>query len=174
MNYNDLRAIDVSQYIEKKGKLDYISWANAIDHLLQKDPSAYWSFEKETVYPDGSMMVGCNLFAFDKHIVMQLPVMTNNNSPVFNPNAFQINTAMMRCLTKAIACTGIGLLQLYAQEELPVDESEIDQFIKAIEDSATLEELLSAFTVAHNATKKDVEANKLIMKAKNDRKEKLK
>ena len=38
MKYKELRAIDVSPFIKKKGKLSYISWAVAVDQLLQQDP----------------------------------------------------------------------------------------------------------------------------------------
>ena len=44
MNYKQLRAIDVTPFIEQKGKLNYISWANALDLLLQQDPMATWDF----------------------------------------------------------------------------------------------------------------------------------
>ena len=102
MNYKQLRAIDVTPFIEQKGKLNYISWANALDLLLQQDPMATWDF-LDVVYYNETAMVGCDLHVFDKRVVMQLPVLTNNNQPIKNPNAFDINRAQMRCLTKAIA-----------------------------------------------------------------------
>jgi hypothetical protein len=39
MSYNNLREVDVSHLIEKKGKQDYLSWAHA------------WNLVK-TLYPD--------------------------------------------------------------------------------------------------------------------------
>ena len=39
-----------------------------------------------------------------------------------NPNAYQVNTAMQRCLAKAISLHGIGLY-IYAGEDLPITES---------------------------------------------------
>ena len=44
MNFNDLRKIDVNEYIEKKNNLSYLSWAFAVDQLLQHDPAATWDY----------------------------------------------------------------------------------------------------------------------------------
>ena len=46
------------------------------------------------------------------------PVLDFRNQPVNTPNAFDINTAIQRCLTKAIALQGLGLY-IYAGEDLP-------------------------------------------------------
>ena len=46
------------------------------------------------------------------------PVLDNRNSTVKEPDAFQINTSIMRCLTKAISLHGLGLY-IYAGEDLP-------------------------------------------------------
>ncbi len=44
MNYNELRKINVSDHIEKKNGLSYLSWAWAVDTLLQQDPTATWTY----------------------------------------------------------------------------------------------------------------------------------
>lgn len=173
MNYKELRTLDVSQFIKKKGKLNYLSWAVAVDQLLQQDPKANWIFPQPKQFPDGTMMVYCNLYAFGKKINMHLPVLSGNNQPIANPNAFQTNTAMMRCLTKAISCTGIGLLQLYANEDLPLDEEGIEELLDRISNSANLQELQQVYAEAYNATKKDKEANKILTTAKDKRKAEL-
>lgn len=173
MNYKQLRTIDVTPYIEQKGKLNYISWANALDLVLQQDPKATWEFH-DVIYYAETAMVGCTLSVFDKLIEMKLPVLTNNNQPIKNPNAFDINRAQMRCLTKAISAgTGIGLIQLYADDALPLDEEGVNDFIDAINLCANLDELQRVFAQAFNATRKDKEANKLLTEAKNKRKEEL-
>ena len=46
------------------------------------------------------------------------PVLDNANKSVKEPNAFQINTSIQRCLTKAIALHGLGI-HIYAGEDLP-------------------------------------------------------
>lgn len=173
MKYKELRAIDVSQYIKKKGKLNYLSWAVAVDQLLQQDPRANWEFPQPKQFPDGTMMVYCNLFAFGKKIRMHLPVLSGNNSAIQNPNSFQTNTAMMRCLTKAISCTGIGLMQLYANEDLPLDEDSIEELVERIENAKDLQELQKVYAEAYNASKKDKETNKILTTAKDKRKAEL-
>jgi hypothetical protein len=52
-----------------------------------------------------------------------LPVMDHRNKAIPNPDAFQANVAMQRCLVKAIALHGLGLY-IYAGEDLPVGEPE--------------------------------------------------
>jgi hypothetical protein len=47
-----------------------------------------------------------------------MPVMDYKNRAIVQPDAFQVNTAMQRCLVKAIALHGIGLY-IYAGEDLP-------------------------------------------------------
>jgi len=47
--------------------------------------------------------------------------MDHRNKAVANPDAFQVNTAMQRCLAKAIALHGIGLY-IYAGEDVPKDQ----------------------------------------------------
>jgi hypothetical protein len=41
------------------------------------------------------------------------------NRAILNPNAYEVNTAMQRCLAKAISLHGIGLY-IYAGEDLPI------------------------------------------------------
>jgi hypothetical protein len=57
----------------------------------------------------------------------QLPEMDHRNKAISNPDAFSVNTAMQRCLAKAIALHGLGLY-IYAGEDIP--ESETDAFAK--------------------------------------------
>lgn len=172
MNYKELRTLDVSQFIKKKGKLNYLSWAVAVDQLLQHDPKATWEFPKPSQFGT-TMMVYCNLYAFGKKIRMHLPVLSGNNQPISEPNAFQVNTTMMRCLTKAISCTGIGLIQLYANEDLPLDEDGIEDLLERINNAKDLQELQQVYAEAYNATKKDKEANKILTTAKDKRKAEL-
>jgi len=49
-----------------------------------------------------------------------LPVMDHRNKPIPNPDSFAINSALQRCLVKAIAHLGIGLY-ICAGEDLPPD-----------------------------------------------------
>ena len=116
-SYSKLRSIDVSSKIEKKNGLSYLSWAYAVDQLLIHDPKATWTYSEPARFGD-TMMVFCTVTAFDKAMTAQLPVMDHRNKAIPNPDAFAVNTAMQRCLVKAIALHGIGLY-IYAGEDLP-------------------------------------------------------
>jgi hypothetical protein len=131
-NFEKLASIDVSKNIEKKQNMSYLSWAWAVDQLMRKDPSANWVFLDPITYPDGTMMVHCNVTAFEKTIYMWLPVMDHRNKSIQTPDSFQINKAMMRCLVKGIAVHGLGLY-IYAGEDIPESTKEEIQINKAID-----------------------------------------
>lgn len=116
-HYTKLRSLDVSKHIEKKNNLSYLSWAWAVDQLLQHDPQATWEYREPARFND-TLMVFCAVTAFGKTMTCQLPVMDHRNKAISNPDAFAVNTAMQRCLAKAIALHGIGLY-IYAGEDLP-------------------------------------------------------
>lgn len=115
--FAELAAINVNAHVEKKGQLSYLSWPWAVSELLTRDPDAAWEYGEPIRYGD-TMMVVCTVTAFGKARTMHLPVMDNRNRPIANPDAFAVNTAMMRCLVKAIALHGLGLY-IYAGEDLP-------------------------------------------------------
>jgi len=121
-NYLELRKINVNENTEKKGRFTYLSWAWAVDQLLQLDPSATWRYDQPMAFGD-TLMVFCTVTAFGKDMTAQLPVMNNQNKAMPNPDAFAVNTAMQRCLAKAIALHGLGLY-IYAGEDLPDVEEE--------------------------------------------------
>lgn len=117
MAYKDLRAINVNERTEKKNGLTYLSWAWAVDVLLQQDPTATWEYMEPKQWGE-SWMVFCKVTAFGKSMTAQLPVIDHRNKAITGPDAMQVNTAMQRCLAKAIALHGIGLY-IYAGEDLP-------------------------------------------------------
>jgi hypothetical protein len=121
-HFEQLAKIDVSKHIEKKANLSYLSWAHAVDQLMRQDQTANWVFHEPQMFGE-SMMVSCTVTAFEKPITMHLPVMDNRNQAIKNPDSFQVNKNMMRCLVKAIACHGLGLY-IYAGEDLPHTEPE--------------------------------------------------
>ena len=172
--YAELRKIDVSSKIEKKNGLSYLSWAWACDQLLQQDPMATWSYGQPVLFGE-TVMVFCSVTAFGKTMTAQLPVMDYRNKAIPNPDAFAINTAMQRCLAKAIALHGIGLY-IYAGEDLPQEEPEPVDTV-ALEEmillSKDMDELKKNFAHAYSIGKKDKEALVKINKAKEDRKAQL-
>ena len=118
--------LDVRPFIEKKQGLSYVSWAHAWAIALNADP--YANFRVHTFGPsgdeaymrvNGTAMVWVDVTLFSKSITCWLPVMDHRNKPISDPDAFQVNTALMRCLTKALGFHGLGL-NVYAGEDLPL------------------------------------------------------
>jgi len=152
--YQELRGINVSDRIEKKGNLSYLSWAWAADTLLQRDPSATWEYEKPVSFGE-TMMVFCSVHAFGKTMTAQLPVMDHRNKAIANPDAFQVNVAMQRCLAKAIALHGIGLY-IYNGQDLPeAPRMSKDEAIAALDAAKSTAELKKIWVQIPNALQKD-------------------
>jgi hypothetical protein len=123
---SELLKINVNDHIEKKGNLSYLSWAWAWAEVLKIDPGAHWkvyewNMRPAMFMPDGSAMVKVAVMIKGDEKLCVLPVMDNRNRAIQNPDAFAINTAIMRCLAKAIAMHGLGLY-IYAGEDLPEGE----------------------------------------------------
>lgn len=123
MKYSELAAINVNEHVEKKMNLSYLSWAWAVDTLLRHDENASWVYTEPTIYKDGTMMVYCTVTAFGRSRTSQLPVMDYKNKAIPQPDAFQVNVAMQRCLAKAIALHGLGLY-IYSGEDIPFKQDE--------------------------------------------------
>jgi hypothetical protein len=169
----ELRAVDVSDKVEKKNGLSYLSWAWAVDTLLQKDPTATWSYGQPVMFGE-TVMVFCTVNAFGKSMTAQLPVMDYRNKAIPNPDAFSVNTAMQRALTKAIALHGLGL-SLYVGEDLwdDIDPINADDLVAKILAAKDLPELKVSFAQAYKEVSKDKEAMKKVNDAKETRKAQL-
>ena len=174
MSYLELRKINVNEHTEKKGKFTYLSWAWAVDQLLQADPMATWDYQAPMQFGD-TLMVFCSVSAFGKTMTAQLPVLNPQNKAISNPDSFAVNTAMQRCLAKAIALHGIGLY-IYAGEDIP-DEPTPDltdlanNFVGLIQESKTIDQLKDIYSKAYAAVAKDKNAVQLIANAKDLKKE---
>jgi len=136
MSIEQLLKTNVNEHTEKKANLTYLSWAWAWAEALKADPAASFTVQtfdecgpngaKRTVpYMgiNGSAMVWVTVTMFGKPMMCQLPVMDHRNKAIQDPDAFQVNTAIMRCMTKALSLHGLGLY-IYAGEDLP-DEAEV-------------------------------------------------
>lgn len=167
MEYKDIRKVDVNTYVEKKGKFNYLSWAWAVDQLLLLDEKATWEYKEPTFFHDNTMMVYCAVTAFGKTMTAQLPVMDNYNKPIAEPNSMQVNTAMQRCLAKAIALHGLGLY-IYQGEDLP--ELDAQDYVEQLEACKTLEELQASFKTMYN----DIKINPATLKSLTGIKDRLK
>jgi hypothetical protein len=113
---------NVNEHVEKKNGLSYLSWAWAWAEALKADPKASYKIEmfncKCYMEINGTAMVFVTVTMFDKPMTCQLPVMDYRNKAILNPDAFAVNTAIMRCMTKALALHGLGLY-LYSGEDVP-------------------------------------------------------
>ena len=113
---------NVNEHVEKKNGLSYLSWAWAWAEALKADPKAHYGIEMfgDKCFMDinGTAMVFVTVRMFDKPMTCQLPVMDYRNKAIPNPDAFAVNTAIMRCMTKALALHGLGLY-LYSGEDVP-------------------------------------------------------
>ena len=119
-----LLKLNDNEHTEKKGNLTYLSWAWAWDLALKADEQATYKVEMfgDKCYMDinGTAMVFVTVTIFGKPMTCQLPVMDYKNKAITNPDAFAINTAIMRCMTKALSLHGLGLY-IYSGEDLPED-----------------------------------------------------
>jgi hypothetical protein len=122
--HNELLAINVNDHIEKKNGLNYLSWAFAWQEAIKSDEKATFDvkmFGNEPYCKIGNTcMVWVTVTLFGKALTCQLPVMNHMNKAIENPNAFDVNKAIMRCLAKAVALHGVGLY-IYTGEDLPDD-----------------------------------------------------
>ena len=117
-----LAALNVNDHVEKKNGLSYLSWAWAWDQLLRQDSTASYTYIEPKTFGGDTLMVYCTVVAFGISRTAHLPVMDHRNKPIPSPDAFAVNTAMQRCLVKAIALHGLGLY-IYAGEDLPLAET---------------------------------------------------
>ena len=122
MSIEALLKKNVNEHVEKKNGLSYLSWAWAWAEALKADSKASYKIEMfgDKCFMDinGTAMVFITVTMFDKPMTCQLPVMDYRNKAIPNPDAFAVNTAIMRCMTKALALHGLGLY-LYSGEDVP-------------------------------------------------------
>jgi hypothetical protein len=152
MNTNDLLKLNVNDHTEKKGNLTYLSWAWAWAEAIKVDQQAHFQVMMfgDKCYMDinGTAMVFVTVTLFGKPMTCQLPVMDSSNKAIplagytatnkfgkeyrVECDAFAVNTAIMRCMTKALSLHGLGLY-IYAGEDLPEsDTTLIDKIADSI------------------------------------------
>jgi hypothetical protein len=122
---SDLLKINVNEHIEKKNGLSYLSWAWAWAEVIRLDPDASFEIHMFDGKPyqdvNGTGMVWVTVEMFKRRRSCWLPVMDYRNKPIPNPDAFQVNSSLMRCLVKAVAMHGLALY-IYAGDDLPDEE----------------------------------------------------
>lgn len=123
-----LNAINCNEHTEKKNGLTYLSWAWAWGIAKTYFPDANY-----TIYdnPDGwnywtdgrTCWVKTGVTINGQEHIEELPVMNSRNQsiPFEQVTSFEVNKAIQRSLTKALARHGLGLY-IYAGEDLPDGE----------------------------------------------------
>lgn len=147
--FETLNAINVSDKIEKKNKLSFLSWAWAWAEVKKLYPEAsYAIYEREAQYgpvnyfTDGhTCWVKTGVIIEGIEHIEHLPIMDYSNKSILlsNLTSFDTNKAIQRSLTKAIARHGLGLY-IYAGEDLP--EQETSQTIVSSKNEMPAVELL--------------------------------
>lgn len=128
--FQELNDIDVSKYSEKKQGLTYLSWSFAWAEIKKRYPNAQDKIYERVVdeygntvnyFTDGkTCWVKVGVTVNDIEHIVELPVMDNRNKsiPLEQVTSMDVNKAIQRCMTKAIAKHGLGLY-IYNGEDLP-------------------------------------------------------
>ena len=123
--FAELNAIDVNKHTEKKNGLTYLSWAWAWAELKKRYPdSTYTVYENEKGWnyftDDQTCWVKTGVTVNGIEHIEYLPVMDfkNKSIPLGSVTSFDVNKAIQRSLTKAVARHGLGLY-IYAGEDIP-------------------------------------------------------
>lgn len=143
-----LSAINCNEHKEEKDDITYLSWAWAWTEFRKICPNAtYEVYKDEHNNPFIKTSEGYMVFTKvtpgapwnEATLEMWLPVMDSNNRAMLDhayevttkykkftvqpATMFDINKAIMRCLTKNVAMFGLGFY-IYAGEDLPESEKE--------------------------------------------------
>ena len=125
--FEELNSIDVSGKTEKKNGLTYLSWAWAWTEVKKKHPDAtytvYENADGWNYFSDGRtgwVKTGVTVNGIEH--IEYLPIMDFKNKSIKleQITSFDVNKAIQRSLTKAVARHGLGLY-IYAGEDLPED-----------------------------------------------------
>ena len=128
--FKTLSTVKESELIDHKGKFVYLSWAHAVEQLCLLFPSATWNVhlfglenKKPFMKTDEGYFVKTSVVVEGLEKSHVHPILDNYNKPIDNPNSFEINRSIMRCLAKVIAMHGLGLSLFYG-EDLPTNTRE--------------------------------------------------
>lgn len=147
-----LNKINVNEHTEKKNGLTYLSWAWAWAEVKKHYPTSFYTIYEDAqgmnYHTDGRtcwVKTGVTIEGLEH--IEYLPVMDFRNAsiPADKVTSFDVNKAIQRSLTKAVARHGLGLY-IYAGEDLPENAAD-DKFgaimaeITAAKDEATLKAL---------------------------------
>lgn len=126
--FDTLNAVNVNGHTEKKNGLTYLAWAWAWSEVKKAFPNANYTIYENAngwnYHTDGKtawVKTGVTIDGIEH--IEYLPVMDlrNKSIPLENITSFDVNKAIQRSLTKAVARHGLGLY-IYAGEDLPESE----------------------------------------------------
>ena len=128
-----LNDINVSGKTEQKGNLTYLSWVFAWGELKKRFPDAtYTIYERDTqwgpvnYFTDGRtcwVKTGVTIAGLEHIEELYVMDYSNKSIPLEKITSQDVNKAIQRSITKAIARHGLGLY-IYAGEDLPEAERE--------------------------------------------------
>lgn len=124
--FDKLSAVKVSEKVEKKGQLSYLSWAHAWAYAKKLYPSlkrvVYETEDGMNYFTDGNtawVKVGVDIEGIE--YIDYLPIMNTSGRPrsinLDQITSFDVNTSIQRSTVKALALHGLGL-SVYAGEDL--------------------------------------------------------
>lgn len=120
-----LNSINCNEHVETKNGLSYLSWAWAWQIAKSNFPDANYTIYENAdgwnYFTDGrTCWVKTGVTIQGQEHIEYLPVMDfkNRSIPLDSVTSFDVNKAIQRSLTKALARHGLGLY-IYAGEDLP-------------------------------------------------------
>ena len=150
--FNTLNSINVNGKTEKKNGLTYLSWAWAWGEVKKIFPDANYTIYENAqgwnYHTDGRtcwVKTGVTINGLEH--IEYLPVMDFRNAsiPADKVTSFDVNKAIQRSLTKAVARHGLGLY-IYAGEDLPEEaQAEADAQRRAEEDDKIFRSCAKAY-----------------------------
>lgn len=190
--FESLNSINVNDKTEKKGNLTYLSWAWAWAEVKKLYPdiqrTVYESENGINYFTDGKscwVKVGVTINGLEH--IDYLPVMDfRNNSIILDKvTSFDVNKAIQRSTTKALALHGLGLY-IYAGEDLPegyeppvpvkpkLDTKRLNGALESIKNgNYTYDKLMDTFDLTDAQVKKADKFIKELQEAEAEKQEEL-
>lgn len=154
--FKKLSEVNVNDKTEKKGKFTYLSWSFAWSELKKIAPNSTVKVyhDENTNMPyfasKAGVIVKVGVTVEGLEHINYLPVMDfkNKSKSVDTVDMMDINKAIQRCTTKAIALHGLGLY-IYAGEDLP--EQDLEQLLNNCKTLKDLQNVYTKFTPSEKA-----------------------
>lgn len=123
--WHTLEKVDVSTFIEKKNGFNYLSWSDAWAALKRIYPDAQYIKHTFNALPfmsdangNAYVQVTVRIPSANEECTEIMPVLNHANRAIQNPDSFQVNVSLQRCLAKAIAGLGLGSY-IFRGEDFP-------------------------------------------------------